>query len=93
MKSSFLSTAFEAQKTVITPKESVSLRLISIDTLKKTANIEIDTKGILKDCWLYSMQTGIRFSTNFQTLLPGKHQMTVSFSEVPKESDFELIWR
>lgn len=83
----------EAQKTVITPKESVSLRLISIDTLKKTANIEIDTKGILKDCWLYSMQTGIRFSTNFQTLLPGKQMVYISFDQVPEENDFNLIWR
>lgn len=74
------------------PKESVSFRILSISETEKTAVIELVNTQFVQDLWLYSTQTGIRFSSNFESYLPGKHQITLSFDKIPQESDFNLKW-
>lgn len=83
----------EGSKVSATPASAVKLRLLSVDTIQKTAQLEIETLGILKDCWWYCQHPGVRFQRNFQTLLPGKHLVSIFFDELPAARDFEVIWR
>jgi len=74
-------------------KALVTLKLNDIDTINKTAVIEIDNDKFLADFWLYSNQEGVRFDKNFIQLLPGKHFYTIKFDSLPILTDFNYKFR
>jgi beta-mannosidase len=74
-------------------KALVTIKLNDIDTINKTAVIEIDNDKFLADFWLYSNQEGLRFDKNFIHLLPGKHLFTITFESLPLLEDFNYKFR
>ena len=68
--------------------------LTSIDTTAKKAVITINTSKFLQDLWFSSLKLGVKFNRNFISILPGKHQIEISYEgDVPKKEDFILNWR
>jgi hypothetical protein len=76
-----------------TSKAEVNLNLTAIDTINKTAVIEINNNQFLADFWLYSAKIGVTFDKNFLQLLPGKHQILIHFNEIPDQKDFACFFR
>lgn len=74
------------------PVQNVSFQLINIDPDKKTATLKINTPSFLKDFWIYSSKTGIRFDRNFLQLLPGTHEIQIYFDTLPSAADFGMKW-
>ena len=74
-------------------KAYVTIKLNDIDTINKTAVIEINNDKFLADFWLYSMQLGVRFDNNFIQLLPGTHSIKISFETTPDLRDFGFKYR
>ena len=74
-------------------KAHVTIKLNDIDSINKTAVIEINNDKFLADFWLYSMQLGVRFDINFIQLLPGKHSIKISFEKTPVIGDFGFKFR
>ena len=74
-------------------KALVTLKLNDIDTINKTAIIEINNDKFLADFWLYSNREGVRFDQNFIQLLPGKHLFTITFESLPLLEDFNYKFR
>ena len=74
-------------------KALVTIKLNDIDTINKTAVIEINNDKFLADFWLYSKQAGVRFDKNFIQLLPGKHLFTITFESLPLLEDFNYRFR
>jgi beta-mannosidase len=74
-------------------KALVTLKLNEIDTINKTAVIEINNDKFLADFWLYSNRQGVRFDKNFIHLLPGKHFFSITFESFPLLEDFNYKFR
>ena len=74
-------------------KTLVTIKLNEIDTINKTAVIEINNDKFLADFWLFSNREGVRFDKNFIHLLPGKHFFTISFESFPLLEDFNYRFR
>ncbi len=70
----------------------VSIQLRDIDTLERTAVIIIRNKSFVRQLWVLSQKQGVKFERNFVDLLPGRHTITIHFQEMPKLSDFQMIW-
>lgn len=73
-------------------REAISWKLTQIDTLNKTAVIEVENTSFIRNLWIYSTQNGIRFENNFIDLLPGKHTISIRFQDLPQAADFDCIW-
>lgn len=73
-------------------REAISWKLTQIDTLNKTAVIEVENTSFIRNLWIYSTQNGIRFENNFIDLLPGKHTISIRFQDLPQAVDFDCIW-
>jgi len=71
----------------------VQIQLKEVDSVNKTAIIEIQNTQFLADFWLYSMQLGVRFDNNFIQLLPGTHSIKISFEKTPIIEDFGFKYR
>jgi hypothetical protein len=71
----------------------VQIQLKEVDSVNKTALIEIQNTSFLADFWLYSMQLGVRFDNNFIQLLPGTHSIKISFEKTPVIGDFGFKYR
>jgi beta-mannosidase len=74
-------------------KALVTIKLNEIDTINKTAVIEINNDKFLADFWLYSNLEGVRFDQNFIHLVPGKHFITIKFESLPLLEDFQYRFR
>jgi len=74
-------------------KALVTIKLNEIDTINKTAVIEINNDKFLSDFWLYSNREGVRFDKNFIHLVPGKHFITIKFESLPLLEDFQYRFR
>ena len=74
-------------------KALVTIKLNDIDSINKTAVIEINNDKFLADFWLYSNREWVRFDKNFIHLLPGKHFFTITFESFPLLEDFNYRFR
>jgi len=74
-------------------KALVTIKLNDIDSINKTAVIEIDNDKFLADFWLYTNREGVRFDQNFIHLLPGKHFFSITFESLPLLEDFNYKFR
>lgn len=70
----------------------VSLKLENIDLIDQTAVLKVETSAFLQNFWLYSSVPGIRFDRNFNDLVPGSHEIRITFSQIPKTADFGMKW-
>lgn len=66
----------------------VSLELQQVDSSSETAVIVVTNEEFLADFWIYSMKLGVKFDSNFEHLLPGRHEFRIRFEEAPKRDDF-----
>ena len=68
--------------------------IISLDTISKRAIISIKTLEIIQDLWFSSLKLGVKYNRNFISILPGKHQIEISYEgDIPKKEDFIVNWR
>ena len=74
-------------------KALIALKLNDIDTINRTAVIEVDNDKFLADFWLYSKDLGVHLDNNFIHLLPGKHFFTITFESIPLLTDFNYKFR
>jgi len=58
---------------------SYKLEITNIDSLRKKAVLVIENEDFMADVWMFSTISGVRFSSNFCHLLPGKHEIPFSF--------------
>lgn len=70
----------------------VSFQLDNIDLINQTAVLKIETSAFLQSLWIYSSVPGVRFDRNFNDLLPGSHEIRITFSQIPKTADFGMKW-
>lgn len=73
-------------------KTVVTLKLENVDPQAKTAVIVIENTQFLRQCWVNAKRQGIRYDRNFLDLLPGRHEVKITFEQVPSEKDFNLMW-
>ena len=71
---------------------SVVTKLVNINEVNKTAEIIIENDSFVKDLWLTSKKFGIKYETNFNSYLPGRHSVLIHYNELPRLSDFECFW-
>ncbi len=68
--------------------------IIQLDSINKKAVIEIYSGKLLQDLWFSSLKLGVKYNRNFISILPGKHQIEISYEgDVPKKEDFIVNWR
>ena len=72
-------------------ESAVDLELFNINPGKKTATIGFTNRRFVRDLWISSSQFGVRFSENFKSYLPGKHEIQITFKEVPSIEDFKVM--
>lgn len=72
--------------------EDVSFRLENVDLVARTAVLKIRNNAFVKDFWIFSSRRGIRFEHNFLQLLPGEHEIRITFDQVPASTDFGMKW-
>lgn len=72
---------------------SFEISLSDVNLESKTAMLEIKTTHFLKNAWIHSLVSGVRYDQNFVHLMPGKHRIQISFETAPKEDDFQLMWQ
>ena len=89
----FLLSKEKTFKTKLASVEDITINLNAVDTINKTAVIEINNNQFLADFWLYSAKIGVTFDKNFLQLLPGKHQILIHFNEIPEQKDFACFFR
>ena len=89
----FLLSKEKTFKTKLASAEDITINLNAVDTINKTAVIEINNNQFLADFWLYSAKIGVTFEKNFIQLLPGKHQILIHFNEIPEQKDFACFFR
>ncbi|MDX2362850.1 MAG: hypothetical protein QNK23_18715 [Crocinitomicaceae bacterium] len=70
----------------------VTLEITQIDEEKRTAVIEINADKFMRNVWISSNVSGVKFKTNFEHFLPGNHYIEIQFEEIPKKEDFKLMW-
>ncbi|NBP28808.1 MAG: hypothetical protein EBV23_04395 [Flavobacteriia bacterium] len=68
-----------------------SLSVVSIDTLNKTGKLLFENQDFVADVWWYSTTPGVTFDRNFQHCLPGKHEISFTFVEIPTQ--FKYCYR
>jgi beta-mannosidase len=78
------------QKSKLIEKSKVKVRFKRIDRKSKTIDLQIISKILIQDFWLYSTIPGIRFEQNDLQLLPGKKEIRIHFQNRPKKK--ELKW-
>lgn len=71
----------------------VEIKLTNINPEAKTAQLIINNRKFLRDCWITSTKFGVRFNRNFLNLLPGEHIIEINYKEIPELEDFKLMWR
>ena len=74
-------------------KALIAIKLNDIDTINRTAVIEVDNDKFLADFWLYSKDLGVHLDNNFIHLLPGKHFIKINFQNTPIIADFSFKYR
>jgi hypothetical protein len=89
----FLLSKEKTFKTKLASVDVITINLNAVDTINKTAVIEINNNQFLADFWLYSTKIGVSFDKNFLQLLPGKHQISIHFNEIPEQKDFACFFR
>ena len=72
--------------------EDISLTIEKLNSDEKTATIKIETTKFLRNFWLSSDKFGVRFDSNFKSLLPGSNYITISFDVLPEVEDFKMMW-
>ncbi|MFM2038383.1 MAG: hypothetical protein RL432_1322 [Bacteroidota bacterium] len=68
-----------------------SLRVVELDTLNKTGKLLFENDDFVADVWWYSMTPGVKFERNFEHCLPGKHEISFTFDEIP--TSFKYCYR
>ena len=76
----------------VASEDVVEFRLENVNSEAGTAQLVIENKRFLKDCWVTSKNPGIKYDRNFVSLLPGIHTIQISFEKTPVEGDFQLKW-
>lgn len=54
--------------------------------------LTVTTTQFLKDFWISSEKFGVKFSRNFESLLPGSHTFVIEFDKEPNLEEFKLMW-
>lgn len=75
-------------------KRHVELSLLKNETEFKRLTIQVETDKGLRNAWLNCDLPGMRFSRNFDHIMPGVHQVEVYYQDVvPSIDDFHLMWQ
>ena len=88
------SRGFDVIKTErkLAERGSFDVQLININENEKTATLKLKNQDFLRDFWITSKDFGIKYSTNFESFLPGEHEVKIRFEQVPELDDFDFFW-
>jgi len=70
----------------------VQLKLIKNKPINKSAELIIKSDHFVSNFWVFSTKEGVHFDRNFIDLLPGKHRIKITYDNVPKLEDFQVMW-
>jgi beta-mannosidase len=70
----FLTGRLKSDRTV-----TYNMEVVQVDTLGRNALLVIENEDFMADVWMFSSVPGVRFSSNFCHLLPGKHEFPFTF--------------
>ena len=70
---------------------SYKMEVVHLDTLNHSAVLVIENEDFMADVWMFSTISGVRFSSNFCHLLPGKHEIPFTFES--KVGIIKLMYR
>lgn len=73
-------------------EDEVSLRIISVNEKDKTMKVVVANSKYARNLWVSSKDFGLKFSQNFESLLPGDHEFEITFETLPSIEDFKLMW-
>ena len=72
--------------------EDVALTIDSVNEQNKILVLSISTSKYLRKLWVSSATFGLKFDKNFESVLPGKHQIIIHYKTLPTVDDFKLMW-
>ena len=67
---------------------SATLRTIFLDTVTKSGKLLFENQAFMANVWFYSLTPGVRFERNFEHFLPGTHEISFTFDELPATFNF-----
>lgn len=70
----------------------VQLKLKHIDKKNGRAKLIIKNNLFVPYLWVFSKFGGVSFDENFICLLPGRHNLNITFETLPSADDFGCIW-
>jgi beta-mannosidase len=70
----FLTGQLKSNRTI-----SYKMEVVHLDTLNHNGVLVIENEDFMADVWMFSTISGVRFSSNFCHLLPGKHEIPFTF--------------
>jgi beta-mannosidase len=82
----FITGQLKSNRTV-----SYKMEVVQVDTLSHNAVLVIENEDFMADVWMFSTISGVRFSSNFCHLLPGKHEIPFTFES--KVGRIKLMYR
>ncbi len=68
------------------------VRLSFEKTSDTTGKLTVRNNAFARNLWVYCMKPGVQFSQNFESLLPGEHDISISFDGNVSQEDFKMIW-
>ena len=72
--------------------EDVKLTVNSIDEKSRVLVLDISCSKYLRNLWVSCAKFGLKFDSNFESLLPGKHKIKIKYKTLPTLEDFKLMW-
>ena len=82
-----IATEFDKAK-----EQDVVLSIDSVDEANKSMILNISNSKYVRNLWVSSKDFGLKFSQNFESLLPGEHEIEITFETLPSIEDFKLMW-
>lgn len=70
----------------------VEMTIESINPSDKSLVLRINNERFIRDAWITSDQTGVKFSKNFMSLIPGQHRVEVKYSGDVAPDEFDIKW-
>jgi beta-mannosidase len=74
-------------------KGEISLRLVSNDLQSGAALYSVENTKFVRNLWIFGKATGLRFDRNFIDLLPGTHEVKISYEKPSDLEGLEMIWQ
>jgi hypothetical protein len=68
------------------------LEIVEVDSIHKSAKLRFYTPKYVGNCWFTAELFGTHFTENFEDYLPGIHEVSFEYEQLPAIKDISIHW-